>query len=168
MSSYDYEIPHWNYSQQFRGTLSLVCLVNSCCNFCGLQIYKYFQMSVKGTKRELIVKIIHQVFESCLSKNQKVNFWIFYCFCHKKEVRRRIIFLWCCKEAKCLTNLDLGFILEFIRERGFRSYIEFLFIVDEQRTAGQMDIAEFVFKRNEKILRELVTKIGKWSQRKKN
>ena len=98
----------------------------------------------------------------------KVNFWIFYCICHKKEVRRRIIFLWCCKEAKCLTNLDLGFILEFIRERGFRSYIEFLFIVDEQRTAGQMDIAEFVFKRNEKILRELVTKIGKWSQRKKN
>ena len=59
------------------------------------------------------------------------------------------------KKRKCLTNL---YLTEFIRERGIRSYTELLAIAEEQRTSGQMDIAEFVFKRNEKILRELVTK----------
>ena len=47
---------------------------------------------------------------------------------------------------------------EFMRERGIRSYTELLASAEEQRTAGHMDIAEFVFKRNEKILCELVTK----------
>ena len=41
---------------------------------------------------------------------------------------------------------------------GVRNYTELLAIAKEQRTAGQTDIAKFVFKRNEKILRELVTK----------
>ena len=54
-----------------------------------------------------------------------------------------------------MTDLDLA---EFIQERGIRSYTELLAIVEEQRTAGQMDIGEFVFKQNEKILCELVTK----------
>ena len=59
------------------------------------------------------------------------------------------------KKRKSLTNLDSA---EFIRERGIRRYTELLAIAEEQRTVGQMDIAKFVFKRNEKILRELVTK----------
>ena len=54
-----------------------------------------------------------------------------------------------------MTNLDIA---EFIRERGIRSYAELPAIAEKRRTAGQMDIAKFVFKRNEKILRELVTK----------
>ena len=54
-----------------------------------------------------------------------------------------------------MTNLDLA---EFIQERGIKSYTEFLAITEERRTAGQMDIAEFVFKWNEKVLHELVTK----------
>ena len=53
-----------------------------------------------------------------------------------------------------MTDLDLA---EFIQERGI-SYTELLAIVEEQRTAGQMDIGEFVFKQNEKILCERVTK----------
>ena len=59
------------------------------------------------------------------------------------------------KKPKSYTNLDLS---EFIRERGIKSYTDLLAIAEEQRTAGQMDIPEFVFKQNEKILRELVTK----------
>ena len=59
------------------------------------------------------------------------------------------------KKQNGLTNLDLA---EFIRERGIRRYTEVLGIAEEQRTAGEMGIAELVFKRNEKILRELVTK----------
>ena len=59
------------------------------------------------------------------------------------------------KKRKSLTNLNLA---EFIRERGIRSYNELLAIAEDWRTAGQMDIAEFVFKRNEKALRELVTR----------
>ena len=59
------------------------------------------------------------------------------------------------KKRKSLTNLDLA---EFIQERGIRSYTGLLAITEGQRTAGQMDIGEFVFKRNEKILCELVTK----------
>ena len=59
------------------------------------------------------------------------------------------------KKRKSLTNLDLA---EFIRERGIRSYTELLAFAEEQRAADQMDIAKFVFKRNEKILHELVTK----------
>ena len=54
-----------------------------------------------------------------------------------------------------MTNLDLS---EFIQERGIRNYTGLLVIAEEQRTAGQMVIAEFVFKRNEKILCEFVTK----------
>ena len=62
----------------------------------------------------------------------------------------------CCgKERKDLTNLDLA---EFIQESGIRSYTELHAITEDWRTAGQMDIAEFMFKRNEKILRELITK----------
>ena len=53
------------------------------------------------------------------------------------------------KKQKSLNNLDLA---EFIRERGIRSYAE------EQRAAGQINIAEFVFKWNEKILCQFVTK----------
>ena len=59
------------------------------------------------------------------------------------------------KKQKSVTNLDLA---EFIQERRIRSYTKLLAIAEEQRTADQMDIAEFAFKRNEKILRELVTK----------
>ena len=59
------------------------------------------------------------------------------------------------KKRKRLTNL---YLTEFILERGIRSYTEPLAIAEEQRTSGQIDIAELVFKRNEKILRELVTK----------
>ena len=58
-------------------------------------------------------------------------------------------------KQKSLTNLDLA---DFIREGGIRSYTEPLAITEEQRTAGQMDIAEFVFKWNEKMLREFVTR----------
>ena len=55
-----------------------------------------------------------------------------------------------------MSNLDLA---EFIRERGIKSYTEFLAIDDKRRTAVQMHVADFVFKRNEKkILREFVTK----------
>ena len=69
------------------------------------------------------------------------------------------------KKLKCLTNLDLA---EFIRERGIKSYTELLAIAGERRTAGQMDIAEFVFKRNKKYTVKLIPKLGKWSQPKKN
>ena len=34
---------------------------------------------------------------------------------------------------------------EIIREKDIRSYTERLASVEEQRTAGQMDVAEFVF-----------------------
>ena len=60
------------------------------------------------------------------------------------------------KKRKSLTNLGLA---EFIRERGIRSYTELLGIDEQWRTAGQMGIADFVFKRNEEILRKLVTNI---------
>ena len=59
------------------------------------------------------------------------------------------------KKWKSLTNLDLA---EFIWERDIRSYTELLDIAEERQTAGQMDIAEFLLKQNEKILSELVTK----------
>ena len=42
-----------------------------------------------------------------------------------------------------MTNLDLA---DFIQEKGIRSYNELLATAEEQRTAGQIDIAEFVFK----------------------
>ena len=54
-----------------------------------------------------------------------------------------------------MTNLN---IVEFIRERGITSCTELLAIAEERRTAGQMDNAEFAFRRNEKTPRELVTK----------
>ena len=54
-----------------------------------------------------------------------------------------------------MTNRDL---VEFIQERGIRTYTELLAIAEEWRTAGQTDIAKFLFKQNKKILNELVTK----------
>ena len=54
-----------------------------------------------------------------------------------------------------MTNLYLA---EFIRERSVGSYTELLAIVEEQRTAGQVHIAEFLFKKKEKILRGIITK----------
>ena len=59
------------------------------------------------------------------------------------------------RKRESLTKLNL---VEFIREGGTKSYTELPAIAEERRTAGQMAIAEFVFKRNEKILHELVTK----------
>ena len=59
------------------------------------------------------------------------------------------------RKRESLTNLNL---VEFIREGGTKSYTELPAIAEERRTVGQMAIAEFVFKRNEKILHELVTK----------
>ena len=59
------------------------------------------------------------------------------------------------RKRERLTNLNL---VEFIRDGGIKSYTELPAIAEERRTAGQMAIAEFVFKRNEKILHELVTK----------
>ena len=65
-----------------------------------------------------------------------------------------------------MTNLDLA---EFIQERVIRSHTELLAIAEERRTDGQIDISEFVFKRNEKKYSvNLFSKRGKWSQRKKN
>ena len=64
-----------------------------------------------------------------------------------------------------MANLNLA---EFIRERDIRNYIDFLAIAEEQRTAGQMAIAEFEFKQNEKILLELVTKIWEMKSTKEN
>ena len=97
-----------------------------------------------------------KAFESYLSKSEKVNCRISCCLCHKKKVHRRRIFLWFAKKRKSLSNLDLA---EFIREGGIKSYTEFLAIDDKRRTAVQMHVADFVFKRNEKkILREFVTK----------
>ena len=58
-------------------------------------------------------------------------------------------------KGKSLTNLDRA---KFIRERAIRSYTELLAIAEERRTAAQMEIAEFAFKRNETVLRELITK----------
>ena len=54
-----------------------------------------------------------------------------------------------------MTNLGLA---EFIRERGIRNYTELVAIAKEERNTGQIDIAEFALEKNEKILRELVTK----------
>ena len=59
------------------------------------------------------------------------------------------------KKRKSLTNLDLA---EFIRERASRNYNELFAIAEEWRPAGQMEIAESVFKQNEKILCERITK----------
>ena len=59
------------------------------------------------------------------------------------------------KKQKSFTNLDLA---KFIQERGIRSYTELFAVAEERRTAGEMDIAEFAFERNERILRELVAK----------
>ena len=70
--------------------------------------------------------------------------------------------MWCCKEGK---NFDQP---GFSRERGIRSYTELLAIADERVTTFQMDIAQFVFKRNEKILRELVTKTWQMESAKEN
>ena len=49
------------------------------------------------------------------------------------------------KKRKSLTNLDIA---EIIQETGIRSYTELLAIAEERRTAGQMDIAGFVLKKN--------------------
>ena len=58
---------------------------------------------------------------------------------------------------KGVANLNLA---EFIRERGIRKYTKLLAIAEEWRWAvSKMGIAEFVLKRNEKTLRQLVTKI---------
>ena len=46
------------------------------------------------------------------------------------------------KKRESLTNMYLA---EIIREKGIRSYSELLATVEEQRTTGQMDIAEFMF-----------------------
>ena len=46
------------------------------------------------------------------------------------------------KKRERLSNMDLA---EIILEKGLRSYTELLASVEEQRTAGQMDVAEFVF-----------------------
>ena len=114
-------------------------------------------MSVKVTKRQLTVKTIHQGFRQLApSPKDKKSIAGFRAACAKKrkstegESSRAVT-----KKRKSLTNLNLA---EFICERGIRSYNELLAIAEDWRTAGQMDIAEFVFKRNEKALRELVTK----------
>ena len=60
----------------------------------------------------------------------------------------------CCKEVKKFDQL--GFSRVHSR-KGYQSYTGLLAIAEEQKTAGQMDIAEFVFKRNEKVIPELVT-----------
>ena len=41
-----------------------------------------------------------------------------------------------------------------------KSYNGLLAIAEERKTTGQIDIGDFVFKQNEKILRELVTKFS--------
>ena len=73
----------------------------------------------------------------------------------KRKSAERECFCTVAKQRKSYTILNLS---EFIRERGIRSYTELLAIDEEGRTSGQMDIAEFAFKRNEKIPRKLVTK----------
>ena len=62
------------------------------------------------------------------------------------------------KEQKSFRNLDLA---ELIQERVISSCTELLAIAEEQRTVGQMKIAQFVIKGNEKIFREIVTKTWK-------
>ena len=63
------------------------------------------------------------------------------------------------KRQKSLGNLDLA---EFIWKRGIRSYAELLSFAE-----GQMDIAEFLFQLNEKVLREFVTKTWQMESAKK-
>ena len=60
-----------------------------------------------------------------------------------------------------MTNLVLA---EFIRERGFKIYAALLDIAEEQRTDSQIGIAEFFFKRNENIFRELKDITKTWQK----
>ena len=76
--------------------------------------------------------------------------------CHKKEVQEGESSCSVARKRKSVTNLYLA---EFIRERSVGSYTELLAIVEEQRTAGQVHISEFLFKKKkEKVLRGIITK----------
>ena len=63
---------------------------------------------------------------------------------------------------KSLINMDLS---QFIREKGIKSYTEFVAITKEQLTTGEMGIAEFLSNGMKKILCDCFTK---WGQPKKN
>ena len=69
------------------------------------------------------------------------------------------------KEQKNFRNLDLA---ELIQEKVIWSCTELLAIAEEQRTVGQIKIAEFAIKGNKKYFVNLLLKLEKWSQSKKN
>ena len=77
------------------------------------------------------------------------------CVTKRKSTEGEPTFLWCYKEAKKFG--EPGFSRVHLR-KGYQKLHCALTIAEEQRTASLMDIAELVFKRNKKILRELVTK----------
>ena len=122
-------------------------------------------MSVKVTRRYITVKTIHQGFWKLPFHKPKSQFQDLCCLCHKNEVCRRRTFMWCWKEAKKFNQP--GFSRVYSRKRFIRSYAALLAIAVEWKTAGQMENAEFVFKRIEKSV-NLLPKLDKWSQPKKN
>ena len=112
-------------------------------------------MFVKVTKSFLRVKTIHQACGSCLFENQKSIAGFRAACATKMKSKEGESSCAVAKKWKSLTNLDL---VELIRESGIKSCTELLAIAEESRTAAQMNITTFAFRRNEKILHELVTK----------
>ena len=66
---------------------------------------------------------------------------------------------------KSLINMDLS---QFIREKGIKSYTEFVAIAKEQLTTGEMGIAEFLSNGMKKYSVTVLPKLSKWNQPKIN
>ena len=73
-----------------------------------LAAYRYALKEVSHSENHL-----PRAFDSCLSKNKKVNCRIFCCLCPKEEVTKGESSRGVSKKRKSLTNLDLS---EFIRK----------------------------------------------------
>ena len=67
-------------------------------------------------------------------------------------------------DEKRMTPLDLSI---FIRTNNIKDYDELFEVGEDRRLAGQTDIADFIFKRNESFLRELIEKSWKMNDAKK-
>ena len=101
---------HYHFALKLTGSKKWLSVKNKIAEKHGIQVsfsgkhnfclcpYKYVCKSDQEVAHSETTST--RAFGSCFSRNQKVNCRISYCLCDKKEVHRRRIFLWCCKEAK--------------------------------------------------------------------
>ena len=104
-----------------------------------------------------------KAFESCLFKKSIAEFHT-ACATERKSTEGESSCA-VAKKRKSLTNLDLA---EFIQERGIRSYTELLVLLRSGELLARWTLVSLYSNKMKKYSVNLLPKLGKWCQRKKN